>query len=218
MVPFRPTTTASSLAGYRAGTTGTSSRTLSRPLARMPVPYRPRYFTITGPSGSAVETSILLPPSRTLAPAKAGSTSRSTTPRVAVPTARAGLRARARTGGASLHRVEGEPAEPLPVRDHELVPVRPPGLVQQEHPRDRDLAEAVAHERATSVIRRERGAHVGRFEEGDRPPLVAGRAAPAEQGDVVLGAPVEGLLHRRRLGPPVPAFARHSSTLGRQRH
>ena len=83
---FRSTTTSQPGSGYEIGVTGTSSRTLSRPSARTPVPYRPRYRTITGPSGSSVETSTRLPPSRTLVPVKAGSRSRSTTPRVAALT------------------------------------------------------------------------------------------------------------------------------------
>ncbi len=101
---FRSTTRSQPGSAYSCGVTGTSSRTLSRPPAMTPVPYRPRYFTITAPSDSVVETSTRLPPSRTLAPAKAGSASRSTTPSVAAPT-RAGRAAG--SGSNRWHRSTG---------------------------------------------------------------------------------------------------------------
>ena len=206
---FRSTTTSQPGSSYRFGATGTSSRTLSRPPARTPVPYRPRYFTSTGPSGSVDETSTRLPPSRTLAPAKAGSASRSTTPFVAAPTS-AG---RAPGSGSNRwHRSTGSNVS-QPNRSPFAITSSfrsvPPVLFSRRTCGSADRAEAFAHERRDEVVvGRERGADVVRLEERRSPPLVAGRAPPAEQGDVVLGAPVEGLLHDRRLGPPAPALSR----------
>ena len=96
------------------------------------------------------------------------------------------------------HGVEGEPAEPVPVGDHEISPVHPAGLVEEENGRDRDIPELFADEVFDKChIRRKRRAYVVGLEEFDLPPVCAAGAGPANQRHVTLVAPVEVLFYRR---------------------
>ncbi len=96
------------------------------------------------------------------------------------------------------YRVEGEPAEPFTVHDHEVGTVNAPGLVQEEDTGQGDIAELFAYEPPDQgCVRRKRRAEVVGLEEIDLPSFPAARTALRDQRDVARITPVQDLLDRR---------------------
>ena len=98
----------------------------------------------------------------------------------------------------AAYRVKGQPAEPVTVHDHKVSPVEPAGLVQEDDFGQRDRTKRPVDKAPDQLPVCSQGrADIVRLQEGDGPAFGSAPAAPPDQGDIAVIAPVQGFLDGR---------------------
>ena len=98
----------------------------------------------------------------------------------------------------AAHRVKGQPGVPVPVHDHEIGPVDPAGLVQEDDLRQRDGTEPIGEEGADQIpVSSKGGTDIIRLQKGECLALDSAGTAATDERHIALFAPVQDFFDGR---------------------